>query len=89
MQLCTQHAQKLSVKLDLRERDALGQFDRVLQGHHGSTPLLLEAITGAAIGRLNINGGKGVRVDAALPGLLRSLPGVRTVKLAMGKPWAG
>jgi DNA polymerase-3 subunit alpha len=89
VQLCTQHAQKLSVKLDLRERDALGQFDRVLQGHHGSTPLLLEAITGAAIGRLNINGGKGVRVDAALPGLLRSLPGVRTVKLAMGKPWAG
>ena len=47
------------------------------------------AITGTAIGRLNINGGKGVRVDAALPGLLRSLPGVRTVKVAMGKPWAG
>ena len=32
VQVCTQHAQKLSVKLDLRERDALGQFDRVLQG---------------------------------------------------------
>jgi len=28
-------------------------------------------------------------MDAALPGLLRSLPGVRTVKVAMGKPWAG
>ncbi|HZV23362.1 MAG TPA: DNA polymerase III subunit alpha, partial [Luteimonas sp.] len=89
VQVCTQHAQKLSVKLDLRERDALGQFDRVLQGHNGSTPLLVEAITGGAIGRLTINGGKGVRVDAALPGLLRSLPGVRMVKLAMGKPWVG
>jgi DNA polymerase-3 subunit alpha len=87
VQVCTQHAQKLSVKLDLREGDALGQFAKVLQGHHGSTPLLVEAITGAAVGRLSINGGKGVRVDAALPGLLRSLPGVRTVKLAIAKPW--
>jgi len=87
VQVCTQHAQKLSVKLDLRERDALGQFARVLQGHTGSTPLLLEAITGTAVGRLSINGCQGVRMDAALPGLLRSLPGVRTVKVAIGKPW--
>jgi DNA polymerase III subunit alpha len=88
VQVCTQHAQKLSVKLDLRERDALGQFARVLQGHNGSTPLLLEAITGKAVGRLSINGGQGIRMDAALPGLLRSLPGVRTVKVAIAKPWA-
>ncbi|MEO6264072.1 MAG: DNA polymerase III subunit alpha [Luteimonas sp.] len=87
-QVCTQHAQRLSVKLDLREHDALGQFARVLQGHNGSTPILLEAITDAAVGRLSINGGQGVRVDAALPGLLRSLPGVRTVKLSIAKPWA-
>jgi len=87
-QVCTQHAQRLSVKLDLRERDALGQFARVLQGHNGSTPLLLEAITSGAVGRLSINGGQGVRVDAALPGLLRSLPGVRNVKVTMAKPWA-
>ena len=50
---------------------------------------VLEAITGAAVGRLSINGGQGVRMDAALPSLLRSLPGVRTVKVSMGKPWAG
>ena len=87
-QVCTQHAQRLSVKLDLRERDALGQFARVLQGHNGITPILLEAITRDAIGRLSINGGRGVRVDAALPGLLRSLPGVRTVKVSIAKPWA-
>ncbi len=87
-QVCTQHTQRLSLKLDLRERDALGQFACVLQGHNGSTPILLEAITSDAVGRLSINGGQGVRVDAALPGLLRSLPGVRTVKVTMGKPWA-
>jgi DNA polymerase-3 subunit alpha len=82
-EVCRQHAQRLSVKLDLREGDVLARFTRALHGHAGSTPLLLEAITSGAVGRLNINGGQGVRVDAALPGLLRSLPGVRTVKLSM------
>jgi DNA polymerase-3 subunit alpha len=88
MQVCGQHAQRLSVQVDLRRREDLAQFERVLHGHGGSTPVLVEAITEAAVGRLNLNGGKGVRVDAALPGLLRSLPGVRAVKLAMSKPWA-
>jgi DNA polymerase-3 subunit alpha len=88
VEVCRQHAQRLSVKLDLRAGDALGPFTRALHGHAGSTPLLLEAITHDAVGRLSINGGKGVRVDAALPGLLRSLPGVRTVKLSIAKPWA-
>jgi len=88
-QLCSQHAQRLSVKLDLRQRDALPQFERALHGYTpGNTPLLLEAITTDAVGRLSINGGQGIRVDAALPGLLRSLPGVRTVKLQLQKPWA-
>jgi DNA polymerase-3 subunit alpha len=89
VQVCAQQAQRLSVKLDLRERDALGHFAKVLKAHHGATPLLLEAITGSAVGRLSINGGQGVRVDAALPGLLRSLPGVRAVRLSLAKPWAG
>ena len=87
-QVCNQYAQRLSVKLDLRERDALSNFARILQAHAGHTPLLVEAITATALGRLDLNGGKGVRVDAALPGLLRSLPGVRAVRLAVGKPWA-
>jgi DNA polymerase-3 subunit alpha len=87
-EVCRQHAQRLSVKLDLRTGDALGPFTRALHGHAGSTPLLLEAITRDAIGRLSINGGQGVRVDAALPGLLRSLPGVRAVRLSIAKPWA-
>jgi DNA polymerase-3 subunit alpha len=87
-QVCSQHAQRLSVKLDLRERDALPNFTRILQAHTGHTPLLVEAITATALGRLSLNGGQGVRVDASLPGVLRSLPGVRAVRLALAKPWA-
>ena len=87
-ELCRQQAQRLSVKLDLREDEALGRFSQVLQGHAGPTPLLIEAITGTATGRLSINGGQGVRSDATLPGLLRSLPGVRAVRLHLNRPWA-
>ena len=32
---------------------------------------------------------QGVRGDAALPGLLRALPGVRAVRLHLNRPWAG
>jgi DNA polymerase-3 subunit alpha len=87
-QVCSQYAQRLSVKLDLRQKDALAQFERALHPYlPGATPVLLEAITPTAVGRLSINGGQGVRADAALPGVLRSLPGVRTVRLALAKPW--
>lgn len=88
-QVCSQYAQRLSVKLDLRQKDALAHFERALHPYlPGATPMLLEAITSTAVGRLSINGGKGVRADAALPGVLRSIPGVRTVRLALAKPWA-
>jgi len=86
-QLCAQHAERLSVRLDLREPGSLERFRGVLESHAGATPLLLEAITERAVGQLQLNGGRGVRVDAALPGLLRSLPGVRTVRLAIARPW--
>ena len=59
----------------------------MLQTHAGATPILIEAITAAGIGRLTLNGGHGLRVDAALPGLLRGLPGVDAVNLQLGKPW--
>ncbi|WP_147651568.1 DNA polymerase III subunit alpha [Vulcaniibacterium gelatinicum] len=87
--ICSQHAQRLSVQLDLREPAALPQFERVLAGHPGPTPLLLEAIASGAVGRLSLNGGQGVRVDPDLPALLRSLPGVRRVHLSLARPWAG
>ena len=86
-QVCSQHAQKLSIRLDLRTPGALQQFEQLLHTHAGTTPLLIEATTAIGIGHLSINGGRGLRVDAALPGLLRSLPGVLAVNLHLGKPW--
>ncbi len=85
-QLC-QQAQRLSIRLDLREPRALEHFERVLASHAGSTPLLIEATTAAGTGRLSLNGGRGLRVDAALADLLRSLPGVRTVSIQLARPW--
>jgi DNA polymerase-3 subunit alpha len=86
--LCSQQAQRLSIRLDLRKPGALQQFERLLQTHAGTTPLLIEVTTGNGVGQLSINGGRGLRVDAALPGLLRSMPGVQAVNLHLGKPWA-
>jgi DNA polymerase-3 subunit alpha len=87
-QLCNQLAQRLSIRLDLRTPGALQQFEQLLKTHAGTTPLLIEATTANGIGRLSINDGRGLLVDAALPGLLRSLPGVQAVNLHLGKPWA-
>jgi DNA polymerase III subunit alpha len=87
-QLCGDQAQRISIRIDLREPGALQNFERMLQTHAGATPILIEAITAAGIGRLTLNGGRGLRVDAALPGLLRGLPGVDAVNLQLGKPWA-
>jgi DNA polymerase-3 subunit alpha len=86
-QLCGQQAQRLSIRLDLRTPGALHQFEHVLKAHAGTTPVLIEATTAAGVGRLSINGGRGLRMDAALPGLLRSLPGVQAVNVHLGKPW--
>ena len=86
-QLCGQQAQRLSIRLDLRTPGALHQFEHVLKSHPGTTPVLIEATTAAGVGRLSINGGRGLRMDAALPGLLRSLPGVQAVNVHLGKPW--
>ena len=86
-QLCGQQAQRLSIRLDLRAPGALHQFEHVLKAHAGTTPVLIEATTASGVGRLSINGGRGLRMDATLPGLLRSLPGVQAVNVHLGKPW--
>lgn len=88
-QICGQQAQRISIRIDLREPGALQQFEQVLKAHAGPVPVLLEAATAAGIGRLTLNGGRGLRVDAALPGLLRSLPGVSAVSVQLARPWAG
>jgi len=86
-QVCAQLAQRMVIRLDLRAPGAMQQFEHILKTHAGNTPLLIEATTSTATGRLSINGGSGLRVDADLPGLLRSLPGVQAVNVHLGKPW--
>ncbi len=88
--VCATHAQRLSLRLDLRERGLLQQVEGLLAQHRpGQTPLRLDLLLpqGAA-GTLDINGTQSIRVEADLPGALRALPGVRAVKLALSKPWA-
>ncbi|GAB3727649.1 DNA polymerase III subunit alpha [Luteimonas pelagia] len=87
-QVCERHARGLSVRLDLREPEALDRFSRLIGDRAGATPVLLEAITETAVGQLRINGGHGLRVDASLPAQLRDLPGVRAVRLSIAPPWA-
>ena len=87
-QLCQQQAQRLSIRIDLRVPGALPHFEHVLNTHAGTTPVLLEVTTAAGVGRLLLDGKHGLRVDAGLPGLLRSLPGVNTVNVQLARPWA-
>ncbi|MBP6749322.1 MAG: DNA polymerase III subunit alpha [Xanthomonadaceae bacterium] len=89
-QLCAQQAQRLSLRLDLREPQTLRSVESLLAQHRpGHTPLRLDLLLpqGSA-GTLDLNGGESVRVEADLPNALRALPGVRAVRLAMSKPWA-
>jgi DNA polymerase-3 subunit alpha len=87
-QLCDQQAQRISLRIDLRQPGALDQLEQILKTHAGPTPVLLEAATATGVGRLAINGGRGLRVDATLPGRLRSLPGVSAVSVQLARPWA-
>ena len=88
-QICAQQAQRLSLRLDLREPGLMQKVEGLLAQHRpGPTPLRLDLLLpqGTA-GTLDLNGGQSVRVEADLPSALRALPGVRTVKVAMTKPW--
>ncbi|MHC9084523.1 DNA polymerase III subunit alpha [Luteimonas sp. RIT-PG2_3] len=87
--VCQQHAQGLALQLDLRVDGTLEQVESLLsQRRPGQTALRYDLLLpkGAA-GTLAINGSHGVRVDAALPGTLRALPGVRQVRLNLTRPW--
>jgi DNA polymerase-3 subunit alpha len=86
--LCEAGAQRLALSVDLRVPGALDAIDATLASRGpGTTPLLFQLLTETATGRLDLNGPQGVRVDADLPALLRSQPGVRAVKLALARPW--
>ena len=60
----------------------------LLHGEPGRTPLRYELLlpSGSA-GKLDVNGGHGVRVAPDLPSTLRSLPGVDRVRLSLQRPW--
>src|SRR5690606_35455499 len=89
-QVCQQHANGLALKLDLRVPGTMDRVESLFARHRpGSTPLRYELLLpGGAAGKLEINGGNGVRVEADLPSSLRALPGVQAVKLALARPWA-
>ncbi|MBC7988052.1 MAG: DNA polymerase III subunit alpha, partial [Luteimonas sp.] len=89
-QLCAQHAQRLSMRLDLRVPGLLDRIESLLAQHRpGTTPLRYDLLLkDGAAGTLDLNGGHSVRVDADLVGNLRAQPGVRAVKLALSRPWA-
>ncbi|MES5814874.1 DNA polymerase III subunit alpha [Pseudoxanthomonas sp. Soil82] len=92
-QLCAQHAQRLSLRLDLRDPGAWQRVDAVLARHRpGPTPLRLHLQVGrngqGATGVLDLNGSNSVRIAPPLLDALRAQPGVRAVKVAISRPWA-
>ncbi|MBF6022903.1 DNA polymerase III subunit alpha [Lysobacter niastensis] len=87
-QICAKHAQRLSMRLDLRVPGVWQRVDNLLaQKRPGTTPLRLDLLRHGAAGMLDLNGTSSIRVDADLPGTLRAVPGVRAVKLTLGRPW--
>src|SRR5690606_27611120 len=78
-QVCQQHARGLALQLDLRVPGAMERVDSLFAQHRpGSTPLRYELLLASgSAGKLDVNGGHGVRIAADLPSTLRSLPGVR------------
>lgn len=91
-QLCANHAQRLSLRLDLRVPGLWERVDALLARHRpGGTPLrldlLMESGKTRTAGMLDLNGSKAVRVDTELLDALRAQPGVRAVKLSLARPW--
>ncbi|WP_046656132.1 DNA polymerase III subunit alpha [Lysobacter capsici] len=88
-QICAKHAQRLALRLDLRVPGTWQRVDALLAKQRpGPTPIRLDLLRQGAAGMLDLNGPQSVRVDADLIGLLRSQPGVKAVRLTLGKPWA-
>ncbi|WP_223619336.1 DNA polymerase III subunit alpha [Lysobacter sp. ESA13C] len=88
-QVCSRHAQRLSMRLDLRVPGTWQRVDALLAKQRpGPTPIRLDLLRDGAAGMLDLNGTQSVRVDADLVGTLRAQPGVKAVKLTLSKPWA-
>jgi DNA polymerase-3 subunit alpha len=88
-QVCSRHAQKLSVRLDLRQPGTLQRVEALLAARRpGSTPLRLHLLVDGVSGMVDLDGANAVRVDQELLETLRATPGVLAVKPSLAKPWA-
>jgi DNA polymerase-3 subunit alpha len=88
-EVCSRHAQKLSVRVDLRQPGTLQRVEALLAARRpGSTPLRLHLLIAGVSGMVDLDGPNAVRVDQELLETLRATPGVLAVKPALSKPWA-
>ncbi len=88
--LCSQQGRRLSLTVDLRQQGTWEKLQQALSAYRpGGTPLRLDLLTPASRGTVDLNGPNSVRTDAELINLLRALPGISGVSLAMHRPWTG
>jgi DNA polymerase-3 subunit alpha len=88
--LCAQYGRRLALTVDLRQPGAWERLQQAMAPFRpGGTPLRLDLLTAAgARGTVDLNGQNSLRTDAELLNLLRALPGVSGVSLALHRPWA-
>ncbi len=87
--LCAEHAERLSLRVDLRRARALAEVEQLLAGHRpGRTPVRLDLLARGSAGTLDLDATRGVRVAPDLIERLRHQPGVQTVRLHFSRPWA-
>ncbi|MEO6170843.1 MAG: OB-fold nucleic acid binding domain-containing protein, partial [Lysobacter sp.] len=87
-QICADQARRLSMRLDLDVPGTWQRVDQLLAKHRpGKTPIRVDLVKSGAAGMLDLAVSHSVRVDAELAGALRAVPGVKAVKLTLGRPW--
>ncbi len=87
--LCAQYGRRLALTVDLRQPGTWERLQQAMAGFRpGGTPLRLDLLTDGSRGCIDLNGANSLRTDAELLNLLRSLPGISGVSLALHRPWA-
>ena len=88
-QLCAQQARRLALTVDLRHPGALPRVEQELAAcRPGTTPIRLRMRLPGCCGELDIDGAQAVRIEPALLGKLRALPGVSEVEVSLKRPTA-
>ena len=87
-QICADQARRLSMRLDLDVPGTWQRVDALLARHRpGAARVRLDLLVKGAAGMVDLPDTGSVRVDAELAGRLRADPGVKAVKLSLGRPW--